>query len=66
MTGLGLLRTIIEATGLPEESLENEMDRLIRNRGLDPQAVTLDDVREILAAYLQDVLCEAKDVNAAD
>lgn len=61
MDGAGLLRTIIEATGLPGDSLEKEMDRMIRERGLDPHNISLDDIREVLATYLQDALCEAKD-----
>ncbi|MBX3020510.1 MAG: hypothetical protein KF799_02435 [Bdellovibrionales bacterium] len=61
MDGTGLLRTIIEATGLPGDSLEKEMDRVIRAKGLDPANITLDDIREVLATYLQDALCEAKD-----
>ena len=60
MEGLGLLRSLIEATGLPGEAVEREIQRLLRARGVDPAHVTVDDLREMLAAYLQDVLIEAK------
>ncbi len=59
-TGTGLLRTLIEATGLPQAMVESELQRLLRARGLSEEAVTLDDIREILAAYLQESLVEAK------
>lgn len=60
MSGLELLRVLIESSGLPPESIESELKRLIVNRGLTPENLTMDDIREILAAYLQDTLMEAK------
>ena len=58
--GKGLLRELIEATGLPGHLVEKEINRLAAKHGLNPKALTLDDVRELLASYLQDVLSEAK------
>lgn len=60
MEGLGLLRALIEATGLPSEAVEREMQRLLDSKGLSPEQITLEDIRELLASYLQDVLIEAK------
>jgi hypothetical protein len=60
MNGTGLIRVLIAATGLPEESITRELNRLFAARGLDPDQITLDDVREVLATYLQDTLVEAK------
>jgi hypothetical protein len=60
MEGLGLLRVLIEATGLPVEAVERELNKILASRDLKPEDVTLDDVREILSSYLQDVLLEAK------
>ena len=60
MNGIGLLRTLIEATGLPKESLELEMKRVLKSRGLREEDLTLDTLREILATYLQEALVEAK------
>ena len=51
---------LIEATGLPRESIQNELTNLLSRRGLDPADATLDDMREVLAHYLQDALVEAK------
>ena len=60
MEGIGLLRALIEATGLPADAVEREMQRLIESKGLSPDQITLEDIRELLAHYLQDVLVEAK------
>ncbi len=60
MEGIGLLRVLVESTGLPNEAVEREIQTLIAKRGMNPDGLTLEDVRELLAAYLQDVLLEAK------
>jgi hypothetical protein len=60
MEGLALLRVLIQSTGLPMEAMEREVQRLISERNLKPESLTLEDVREILASYLQDVLTDAK------
>ena len=60
MEGMELLRTLVEATGLPPAAVEPELLKLLSQRGLTPESVRLEDVREILAVYLQDVLLEAK------
>ena len=61
MEGLNLLRTIIQATGLPEEAVTREIVRLCAHHNLVPEMITLDNLRDILAQYLQDALVEAKD-----
>lgn len=60
MDGKGLLSILIEATGLPPESVERELTRILSKRGLSAETVTLEDLREVLASYLQDALIEAK------
>lgn len=60
MEGLALLRVLIQSTGLPMDAVEREIKRLLDIRNLKAEDLTLDDVREILASYLQDVLTEAK------
>ena len=60
MEGMSLLRSIVEATGLPSEAVDREIQRLLQTRGLDPETLTMEDLREVLALYLQDVLLEAK------
>ena len=57
--GEKLVSQISEATGLP--GVEDELNRLVASAGLKPGDVTLEDLRKILAEYLQDVLLEVKD-----
>lgn len=61
MRGTELLNELSNATGLPDELIGEELSRLISSAGKSTDNVTLDDLREMLAAYLQDVLLEAKD-----
>lgn len=60
LNGTALIETLIQASGLPPESLSHELERLLDERGIHPSEVTLEDVRLILANYLQDTLVEAK------
>ena len=60
MQGLALLKVLIESTGLPPEAVERELNRVLAQGNFQKEELTLDDVREILAAYLQDVFVEAK------
>ena len=52
--------TIINATGLPKDLIQNEFDRHARKLNFDPNNLDLEQIREILADYMQDVLLEAK------
>ncbi len=56
-----LFNTVIQATGLPEDSVEKELRTLIARHGKSPQDLTLDDLREILADYLQTIILESQD-----
>lgn len=60
MSGLDLLKILIESTGLPTDAVEREIAKMLVAKKLDPENLSLDDVRELLAGYLQDVLVEAK------
>lgn len=56
--GETLAQTLIEATGLPEKSLEKEFNALLAKHGKTPETMTLDDLREVMADYLQTVFLE--------
>jgi hypothetical protein len=60
MTGIKLLKDVASATGLPGQGAENELDRLILAAGLKKDNLTLDDLREVMANYLQDILLSAQ------
>ena len=60
-----LLSEISEATGLPENLVSDELNRLVSQAGKDTSDTTLDDLRVILADYVQEVLIKAKDEYSA-
>jgi hypothetical protein len=59
--GEKLFGTVTEATGLPSELVAKELEQLIASAGSDRANLTLDDLRAILAEYVQDVLLAAKE-----
>ena len=61
MEGLDLLKYIIESTGLPPNAVDRELKEILASRGLRAESLTLEDVRDVLSIYLQDVLIAAKD-----
>jgi hypothetical protein len=61
MKGLELLHSIVAATGLPEDGVEKELASVLSAAGKNKEDITLDDLREVLASYLQEVLLSAKD-----
>mgnify|MGYP006210287827 CR=1 FL=1 len=60
MEGKTLIQSILRATGLSSHSLESEFKRVIRDSNASEETLTLEQLREVLASYLQDVLVEAK------
>lgn len=59
MAGEELVETLCRATGLPFETIHPEVQRLIHRRGLDQKELQVEDLRQILAEYLQEVLLQA-------
>ncbi len=66
MEGLALLKLLIESTGLPQDAVERELNKVLAKGNFQREQLTLDDVRELLSIYLQDVLMEAKESALAD
>ncbi|MCB0384511.1 MAG: hypothetical protein KDD43_03890 [Bdellovibrionales bacterium] len=60
MRGAELLNVVAEATGLPQSLIVQEIRQLAQKEGLCIDQLTLDDLRSLLAEYLQDVLISAK------
>jgi len=58
--GERLFGEVAKATGLPKELIEEELAGLIQAAGINPAQMTMDDLRQILAEYVQDVLVAAK------
>lgn len=61
LNGLELLEKISQSTDLPDHLLMKELQELLQTAQISDSNVTLEQVREILAVYLQDVLLEIKD-----
>lgn len=59
--GKALIQQITESTGLPENLIQDELQTLMAAAGVQADNVTLDDLRKILAEYMQEVLVAAKE-----
>ncbi|RYZ77356.1 MAG: hypothetical protein EOP05_02100 [Proteobacteria bacterium] len=59
--GERLLTDIADATGLPSNLVTDELGRLLQNAGIEKSEMTLDDLRHVLAEYMQEVLLAARD-----
>lgn len=59
--GHKLFRTVTEATGLPQDAISNELTSLLKAAGFEPENMTIDDLRCVLAEYVQDILLAAKE-----
>ncbi|OFZ13793.1 MAG: hypothetical protein A2Z20_05995 [Bdellovibrionales bacterium RBG_16_40_8] len=61
MTDSNILKKLILASGLPHDIAQKEIERIASASGKNSDNLTLDELRELLANYLQDVLLKAKD-----
>lgn len=57
-----MLLMLAEATGLHTETIYLWLRNLVVRAGYNPETVTLDEVREILADTLQDLLLEHREL----
>ncbi len=56
-----ILTNLIAATGISEELISSEIKSLTDRAGIKPQDLTIEDLRQILAEYVQEVLLSAKE-----
>ncbi|MCB9027366.1 MAG: hypothetical protein H6625_13675 [Bdellovibrionaceae bacterium] len=56
------LKTLVMATGLPENLIYKELNSIAIERGLNLQNLELEDLRSLLAFYLRKELLKAKKV----
>lgn len=56
-----LLNTLIENCDLPSDLIQDELSTLIQKAGHEAENLNLDQLREIMTEYLQDVFVELKD-----
>ena len=53
--------SFIAATGLPKSLVERELLKLAKKRGLAPEDLSLDQLRELLSDYMKDIILAALD-----
>lgn len=58
--GTRLIENVTTATGLPVDLIDGEISRLFARAGVHREQATLEDLRDVLAMYAQDVLLELK------
>ena len=59
--GNQLFNEVIEFTGLPRESISKELRRLLLLRGLDPNKLTLEELRVFLSDFLDEIALGEKE-----
>ena len=59
--GQDVLKSLIQATGISEELISPELKSLTDRAGLSAETLTIEDLRLILAEYVQEVLLSAKE-----
>ena len=55
-----LLEELATATGLPEGLVRRELNEMIAKSGTDAAVLTLDQLRELIAEYLREVIFRMK------
>jgi hypothetical protein len=58
MMGNKLFSEVTELTGLPEELISEELKSLLERKGVAPEQMTMESLREALADYLTQVICQ--------
>lgn len=56
-----LFEQVVKNTGLPEDMISQDFLKLLSKKGLGSDSLTLDQLRDVLAEYLQDVFISAKE-----
>lgn len=56
--GQELIQTVVNLTGLPELMIRCELDQILEHGGQSPKDLTLDQLRQALAAYLEAMKAE--------
>lgn len=59
------VKQLIHLSGMPENTIEPWFLAQIENRGLNPYDLSLDDIRDVLADILQDLILETSRADSA-
>jgi hypothetical protein len=55
-----LMEELIQLTGIPNELMRRELESMRNKAGLENKPLTIEDLRGLIAEYLQETLVEAK------
>ncbi|MCO5143473.1 MAG: hypothetical protein M9962_10330 [Oligoflexia bacterium] len=61
--GNKLFSEVTELTGLPENLIGEELKALLLRKGVNPEQLTMESLREALADYLAHVVLEAEEAH---
>lgn len=64
--GNTLAKAVVAATGLPQDPVEREFNNLLEKHGKNPESLTLEELREVMADYLQTVFLEMQVESSAE
>lgn len=56
-----MLTDLIENCGLPQEMISKEVHHLIKSHGFSEDSLTLEQLREVMADYMQNILLDLKE-----
>lgn len=56
-----LFEKLVKNTGLPEELVSQGFLKIIHEKGFEKSSLTLDQIRDVLSEYLQEVILEARE-----
>ena len=56
-----LFNQVVELTGLPAHFIKPRLEALLEKKGIEPSAMTMEDLRIVLVDFLQDVILEARE-----
>jgi hypothetical protein len=56
-----LFEKIVKSTGLPEELISQDFLKKISEKGFEKSTLTIDQIRDVLSEYLQDIILEAQE-----
>ncbi|OGQ17196.1 MAG: hypothetical protein A3B70_07290 [Deltaproteobacteria bacterium RIFCSPHIGHO2_02_FULL_40_11] len=57
-----LLKKVIDLTQLPTDQVTEELERLLEKEGVDADHVSLWELRQVLAKYIEDVFKDYEDI----
>jgi hypothetical protein len=56
-----LFEKIVKSTGLPEELISQDFLKKISEKGFEKSTLTIDQIRDVLSEYLQDIILQARE-----